>query len=679
MNFFLKLSLKINTNIYILAIRNSFLSIMPLIVVYSFLGLAINILNQIHIKKEGIDYIKILFNAALSVQNTIPYIFIFLFSQNIFKMKHGKNNLQLGTFSVVTLLLYSIFIDDTSFKIIDSMLLRAIIIGILNYFIFSIINNLFFRYLPNAIKKEANSYYLVEFVFFGLIHIVIFAFLYFFFFKQFPNPVLDLSKRLNFENDSLKVSLIYNLIILLPWLFGINGSQLVSDSYEKLFNHSQENIAYFLNKSLNHYYFDESFFNLYINIGGNGATLCLLLALLIFRKNEYKKFIRLAILPSLFNINEIVILGLPIVGNFILIVPFILVPMIFTILTYIALKINFISSATTYTSWLTPTIISGLVSGQRNFHTVIWQIFLISLGTWIYYFFLKQYFKVSNKLALDEINSVNEIHINYDLGGTHLEYILDSSEANKKLQYLLKKGQLILQFQPIVSNSDFEVLKMESLVRIKHQDLGIVSPYFIKYFKALNKIQELDYWVIEESFKYGKLIKEKEKSIGISINISVETFINDSFVDNIEVLVKKYSIEPENFTLEIVEEACLLDIKNVKRKIDDLRKIGFELAIDDFGTGYSSLSYLLDLSVDYIKIDRVFISNISSTKSEVILKKIVQLCKAVGSKVIIEGVETEEELEIIRNMEVDMIQGYFFYKPNNFDDIMQTLEKTEKR
>lgn len=679
MNFFLKLSLKINTNIYILAIRNSFLSIMPLIVVYSFLGLAINILNQIHIKKEGIDYIKILFNAAISVQNTIPYIFIFLFSQNIFKMKHGKNNLQLGTFSVVTLLLYSIFIDDTSFKIIDSMLLRAIIIGILNYFVFSIINNLFFRYLPNAIKKEANSYYLVEFVFFGLIHIVIFAFLYFFFFKQFPNPVLDLSKRLNFENDSLKVTLIYNLIILLPWLFGINGSQLVSDSYEKLFNHSQENIAYFLNNSLNHYYFDESFFNLYINIGGNGATLCLLLALLIFRKNEYKKFIRLAILPSLFNINEIVILGLPIVGNFILIVPFILVPMIFTILTYIALKINFISSATTYTSWLTPTIISGLVSGQRHFHTIIWQIFLISLGTWIYYYFLKQYFKVSNKLALDEINSINEIHINYDLGGTHLEYILDSSEANKKLQYLLKKGQLILQFQPIVSSSDFEVLKMESLVRIKHQDLGIVSPYFIKYFKALNKIQELDYWVIEESFKYGKLIKERGKSIGISINISVETFINDSFVDNIEVLVKKYSVAPQNFTLEIVEEVCLIDIKNVKRKIEDLRKIGFELAIDDFGTGYSSLSYLVDLSVDYIKIDRMFISNITSPKGEVILIKIVQLCKSVGSKVIIEGVETEEELEIIRKMEVDLIQGYFFYKPNNFDDIMQTLEKTEKR
>lgn len=673
MNKFLNLSFKINNNSFILSIKNGFLSIMPLIIINSFLGLTINLLGYFHINNSFFDYEKILFNISISIQNIIPYIFIFLFTQNLFQIKRGKHNLQLSLFSIVSLLLYSIFTDDTTFLIKDSMILRAIFIGILNYLIYVLINKIYTKYTHKSIVKEIENFYIIEYVFLGLVHLIMLSTMYFLIFKFFPNLKLDLSRHLNFDN-TLRSPLIYNLMILLPWLFGINGAHLVNSSYIELYKNSKYNINAFINNTGNVKYFDESFYNLYINIGGNGATLCLLLALLIYKKKEYKKFIKLAIIPSLFNINEIVVYGLPIVGNFLLIIPFILVPTIFTILTYFALLFNFIQPSIIYTSWLTPTIISGFAISQGNFNVVIWQIFLITIGTLIYLFFLKKFMHLDHRITLHDVSSINDTSANYDIGGTHFDYIVNFNEAKRKLNILLKKGHLTLYFQPIVNLRDNKIIKMESLVRINHEELGIVSPYFISYFKTLNKMSDLDYWVIEESFKYGKLLENKEKNYCLSINISAETFMQESFYENIIELLNKHSVNPKKFNLEIVEEVCLLNIKNVKYRINLLKELGFTIAIDDFGTGYSSLSYLLDLSVNYIKIDRQFVINLKFTKGEIILKNIIQLCKSIGCHVIVEGVETEVELNILKKLDADMIQGYYYFKPNSFENILKEIE-----
>lgn len=672
MNKFLNISFKINNNSFILAIKNCFLSIMPLIIINSFLVLMINLLGYFHIKNTLFDYEKILFNISISIENIIPYIFIFLFTQNIFRIKHEKHKLQLSIFSIVALLLYSIFIIDNPYIIRDSMILRAIVIGILNYFLYNLISKIYTRYIHINILK---SFYFVEDICLGLIHLVILSTLYFLIFKFFPNLRLDLSTNLHF-NNSLRSPLIYNLILLLPWFFGINGAQLMKASYVELYQNASFNMTSFAHSKGYIKYFDESFYNLYINIGGSGATFCLLLALLIHRKNEYKNFSKLAFIPSLFNVNEIVVYGFPIVGNVLLMIPFILVPTLFTILTYFALLFKFIQPATIYTSWLTPTIISGFTSSQGNYRVVIWQIFLIIIGTLIYLFFLKKFMKIDDKIALQDISSINETISDY---GSHFDYIVDFNEAKHKLNLLLKKGNLTLYFQPIVNIVDNKIIKMESLVRINHEELGIVSPYFISYFKTLNKMPDLDYWVIEESFKYGKILENKGKNYCLSINISAETFMQKNFYESIIELVNKYSVNPRKFNLEIVEEVCLLDIKSVKFRINELKEFGFTIAIDDFGTGYSSLSYLLDLEVNYIKIDRQFVINLKLIKGEIVLKNIIQLCKSIGYKVIVEGVETEIELSILKKLGVDMIQGYYYFKPNSFENIQKEIDEFDTK
>lgn len=677
MSNFLDFSFKINNNSFVISIKNGFLSIIPLIIINSFLALSVNLLKYMHFTPNFFDFEKILYNVALAIQNAIPYIFIFLFTQNLFRLKHEKHNLQLSTFSVVALLLYSISFNDQSFLIKDSMILRAILVGILNYFLFIAVKKTYSIFVKISFFKENSNFLVSENIFLGILHLTILSVIYFLIFKIYPNLTLDLSKHLIFKN-SLSTPLIYNLIILLPWLFGINGSNLVNSSYVELFKNSQHNIKEFFNNSGDIRYFDESFYNLYINIGGNGATLCLLIALFIYRKNEYKRFLKLAIIPSLFNINEIVVYGLPIVGNVLLIIPFILVPTIFTILTYFALFFKFIEPSMIYTSWLTPTIISGFSSSQGNLKVVIWQILLITIGTLIYLFFLKKFMHENTNNTLSTISSINDTSPNYSIGGTHIDYIVKFNEAKRKLNDLLNKGHLTLYFQPIVDVSKSKIKKMEVLVRIDHEELGIVNPYFISYFKTLHKIADLDYWVIEEAFIYGKRLNNIQRDCILSINISAETFIQKSFCDNIMELVNKHSVNPNKFNLEIVEEVCILDMKNAKEKILLLKKLGFTIAIDDFGTGYSSLIYLIDLPVNYIKIDRQFVQSLKFTKGETILKNIIQLCKSVGCQVIVEGVETEKELFILKSLSVEMIQGYYFFKPNSFENILDEIKTFEQ-
>ena len=137
----------------------------------------------------------------------------------------------------------------------------------------------------------------------------------------------------------------------------------------------------------------------------------------------------------------------------------------------------------------------------------------------------------------------------------------------------------------------------------------------------------------------------------------------------------KYQTHPKNIVIEIIEEVCLYDINIAKSKINNLRNLGFQVAIDDFGTGYSSLSYLSDLEVDFIKIDRKFVLDLNKEKGKKVLRDIINISHSIGCKVIIEGVENESQLQLVKILGADFVQGFYFHKPNTYDNTMEYIRK----
>ena len=137
----------------------------------------------------------------------------------------------------------------------------------------------------------------------------------------------------------------------------------------------------------------------------------------------------------------------------------------------------------------------------------------------------------------------------------------------------------------------------------------------------------------------------------------------------------KYQTHPKNIFIEIIEEVCLYDINIAKSKINNLRNLGFQVAIDDFGTGYSSLSYLSDLEVDFIKIDRKFVLDLNKEKGKKVLRDIINISHSIGCKVIIEGVENESQLQLVKIFGADFVQGFYFHKPNPYDNTMEYIRK----
>ena len=156
--------------------------------------------------------------------------------------------------------------------------------------------------------------------------------------------------------------------------------------------------------------------------------------------------------------------------------------------------------------------------------------------------------------------------------------------------------------------------------------------------------------------------RKYDRKITVSINVSKEHLMEEGFVEEYREIAKKYGINPEEIELEITESATVDDDFDMLGIMKRIKEAGFRISIDDFGTGYSSLSMLQNMPVDVLKIDKSFINQ------KDILETIMIIAKRLNLKTVAEGVETEEQVKEITNLNVDLIQGYYFSKP---------LEKTE--
>lgn len=276
------------------------------------------------------------------------------------------------------------------------------------------------------------------------------------------------------------------------------------------------------------------------------------------------------------------------------------------------------------------------------------------------------------------INKYSEHYVFYDdeIRRKRYEEQLIISSMDKALA----KKQFVVYLQPKYNIIENKVSGAEALVRWIHPNLGLILPdKFVPTFEKNGSIIELDKYVWEKTCKIlSKWEKEGINNIPISVNVSREDLFNPDLVDILLELINKYNILQENIHLEITESAYSNQSDKIITAVKKLKCNGFTIEMDDFGTGYSSLNMLSELPIDFLKLDIKFIQNKKENSNSItILDFIISLANKLNMPVIVEGVETEEQLNLLKEMGCQYVQGYYFSKPVPVNEFEKHLKEHE--
>lgn len=243
--------------------------------------------------------------------------------------------------------------------------------------------------------------------------------------------------------------------------------------------------------------------------------------------------------------------------------------------------------------------------------------------------------------------------------------IKQQTEILTQLRTAIANNEFSLHYQPILSMTTDEVVGVEALIRWNHPVKGFIPPLeFISLAEKNGFIKDITEWVFKEAAKQYKNWPPHLSPFKIAINISAVMLMQDSFITNLSKWIQEDQIDGSKFILEITETAVIHDIQKSIHVIKQLKRYGFEIALDDFGTGYSSLTYLQKLPIDTIKIDRSFISSIKESQEDFhVLRYMVELAHHLKLDVVAEGIETKEQIQMVKSYFVDYAQGYYFCKP----------------
>ncbi|OOM78154.1 cyclic di-GMP phosphodiesterase Gmr [Clostridium puniceum] len=254
------------------------------------------------------------------------------------------------------------------------------------------------------------------------------------------------------------------------------------------------------------------------------------------------------------------------------------------------------------------------------------------------------------------------------------------TRVERILRTAIENNELSINYQPQYDVQNNEIFGFESLLRLNSKELGFISPLeFISIAEECGYITQLGQWVIEESCKQSvKWLKQGYKFKSISVNISSVDLQQANFLENVKKIINKTSIDPRILELEITETVLMESLDSSISILKKLMDMGIRIALDDFGTGYSSLSYLRKIPINTLKIDKSFIDNITSNqKEESIINNIIQMAHSLELKVVAEGVETKDQLSVLKERDCDYIQGYYFSKPLPPGEIEKLLSKKE--
>jgi EAL domain-containing protein (putative c-di-GMP-specific phosphodiesterase class I) len=234
------------------------------------------------------------------------------------------------------------------------------------------------------------------------------------------------------------------------------------------------------------------------------------------------------------------------------------------------------------------------------------------------------------------------------------------------LAQAVKRGELIVVYQPQIDIRSRSMCHAEALVRWNHPTRGLLQPAeFIPLAEETGFIIEIDTWVLRTVCRQVRTWKDEGfDSFCLSVNLSARQFQSPDLVSLVSSAVEESGLPHDCLGLELTESAVMSNVERTADQLQELQRMGISISIDDFGTGYSSLSYLKKLPIDRLKIDKSFIRDIAQDPDDrAIISAVTSMARQMGIRTVAEGVETEEQLAFLRQSECDEAQGFLFSRP----------------
>ena len=469
-------------------------------------------------------------------------------------------------------------------------------------------------------------------------------------------------------NRSYFSGLLFIFITSLLWCFGIHGNNVLENVAINLFA-----------EIIPGQVVSKTFIDTFVYMGGTGTTLGLLISIIIFcRRSSLKKLSRMAALPILFNINELVVFGLPVIYNPLIIIPFIIVPELTYSIAYIFTKAGFLPEVVKPVIWTTPAFLSGFIA-TASWRGILVQVINICVSVLLYAPFVIRYERKSLNELSDSMNElvgilkkceettedISLLECEGNAGrlakllANDLEDTLKSSRAAGHSEI---ESPLLMKYQPQFDNKG-SCIGAEALLRWNHKKFGIVYPPLVVHLaKESGLLYTLETLIFEQSIKDSCFLRNVYgDKFKLSVNVTVTTLYDERFVPFLESLVERFSLKPGNICIEITEETELVTNEETGNLLRKIKALGFTFALDDFSMGHTSLQYLQHNQFDMVKLDGNLVRSIlSNERTKEIINSIVYLSKSLGFNVIAEFVETDEQKKALENIGCLLYQGYLY-------------------
>lgn len=458
--------------------------------------------------------------------------------------------------------------------------------------------------------------------------------------------------------------LLFTLLSHLLWLCGLHGVNILHTVLDHI-NLAAVYIAPVTGNAATPA-LNKTFIETFAYIGGSGSTLCLIIALfLASHRTRTSHLIKFALLPGIFNINEILIFGLPILFNPVYFLPFLFVPVVSILLAFLAIASGVVPPVAHSVSWTTPPLINAYFA-TGSLSGVILQLLNLAVGTAIYLPFVRQHEKRRHATLRQAFSDfLREIETTpVHLQKKYLNRQDPVGSLARRLRTDLKEDlarqNLHLEYQPQV-NTNGRVIGVEALLRWPHKHYGrIAPPIIIAIAEETGLIIDLGRWVLHEACRQQK----KWENVGIAghriaVNVSAIQLESETIDQDIASALSAAGLAARQLEIEITETAALQNYAAINAMLHKIRQTGVRIAIDDFGAGHTSLLHLKNYPIDTLKIDRVLSQDVLTDKnSQEIIASIVSLCTSLHIETISEFVDSELQRQKLAQLGCQLYQGY---------------------